>query len=415
MNVVLIGLLALAMLLGAVRLVRGPTDADRIVAAFGRVDGDAQVPVSDAPMSVERLEWEHIQRVLAEHGGNVSATARALQRFFPRQYLELLGRDSITELQLGDQTQREMTVLFTDIVYSVYDPIDGLDPCDVNQWHTLSPITYAHDDPLMSAYGISKYPFRDSENNPITPGTDIHGTYPWIDRQGNNLFFTTVDSTNYYADGAAVRTRYPASCVTPGCIVPTTAATIDDVEYGTEMRGVAFTGLWSHGKTVLLDNAMNNIDFGLHRDDEGQRFLALFAPGTEPPGVTPPAGGVSGQVRAGTGRDNSTLDVPVGMTENSTFIDSAQNLWNHDPHLQTATPRDVVWTLNTGRGSAEVAFDDYLDESAFIISESLKTRRRLRDTSPVSSPATSRASPSSMRAASPPSSRQCRISRKGAG
>ncbi|MCR2745391.1 response regulator transcription factor [Limnobacter parvus] len=29
-------------------------------------------------MSVSRLEWEHIQRVLAEHEGNVSATARAL-------------------------------------------------------------------------------------------------------------------------------------------------------------------------------------------------------------------------------------------------------------------------------------------------------------------------------------------------
>ena len=30
------------------------------------------------PLSVARLEWEHIQRVLAEHGGNISATARAL-------------------------------------------------------------------------------------------------------------------------------------------------------------------------------------------------------------------------------------------------------------------------------------------------------------------------------------------------
>jgi two-component system response regulator RegA len=27
---------------------------------------------------VDRLEWEHIQKVLAEHAGNVSATARAL-------------------------------------------------------------------------------------------------------------------------------------------------------------------------------------------------------------------------------------------------------------------------------------------------------------------------------------------------
>ncbi|SDV50299.1 response regulator transcription factor [Chitinasiproducens palmae] len=30
------------------------------------------------PLSVARLEWEHIQRVLAEHEGNISATARAL-------------------------------------------------------------------------------------------------------------------------------------------------------------------------------------------------------------------------------------------------------------------------------------------------------------------------------------------------
>jgi two-component system response regulator RegA len=31
-----------------------------------------------APLSVARLEWEHIQRVLADCGGNISATARAL-------------------------------------------------------------------------------------------------------------------------------------------------------------------------------------------------------------------------------------------------------------------------------------------------------------------------------------------------
>jgi two-component system, response regulator RegA len=28
---------------------------------------------------VSRLEWEHIQRVLGENGGNISATARALR------------------------------------------------------------------------------------------------------------------------------------------------------------------------------------------------------------------------------------------------------------------------------------------------------------------------------------------------
>jgi len=33
------------------------------------------------PLSIARLEWEHIQRVLAEHDGNISATARALNMY----------------------------------------------------------------------------------------------------------------------------------------------------------------------------------------------------------------------------------------------------------------------------------------------------------------------------------------------
>lgn len=37
-------------------------------------------PVGEAPLkSLERLEWEHIQRMLAEHGGNRSAAAKALK------------------------------------------------------------------------------------------------------------------------------------------------------------------------------------------------------------------------------------------------------------------------------------------------------------------------------------------------
>ena len=30
------------------------------------------------PLSVERVEWEHIQKVLKENDGNISATARSL-------------------------------------------------------------------------------------------------------------------------------------------------------------------------------------------------------------------------------------------------------------------------------------------------------------------------------------------------
>jgi len=35
-------------------------------------------PINDNPLSVDRLEWEHLQWVLMENGGNISATARAL-------------------------------------------------------------------------------------------------------------------------------------------------------------------------------------------------------------------------------------------------------------------------------------------------------------------------------------------------
>jgi class 3 adenylate cyclase/uncharacterized membrane protein len=40
---------------------------------------------------------------------------RANARFVPKQFLDFLGKESITDVQLGDQVQQEMTVLFSDI------------------------------------------------------------------------------------------------------------------------------------------------------------------------------------------------------------------------------------------------------------------------------------------------------------
>ena len=67
-----------AIKLGATYYLTKPADADQIVAAFNRDAGDDQTPVNQIPMSVNRLEWEHINRVLQEHKGNISETARAL-------------------------------------------------------------------------------------------------------------------------------------------------------------------------------------------------------------------------------------------------------------------------------------------------------------------------------------------------
>jgi len=67
-----------AIKLGATYYLAKPVDADTVEAAFERTRGDHTVEPSENLLSVERLEWEHIQRVLAEHRGNISATARAL-------------------------------------------------------------------------------------------------------------------------------------------------------------------------------------------------------------------------------------------------------------------------------------------------------------------------------------------------
>ncbi len=41
--------------------------------------------------------------------------AASFGRFVPREFLQFLGRKSIVDVQLGDQTQRDMTILFSDI------------------------------------------------------------------------------------------------------------------------------------------------------------------------------------------------------------------------------------------------------------------------------------------------------------
>lgn len=66
-----------AIKLGATQYLAKPANADEIVAAFGHI-ADSDAPIKAQPTQIENLEWEHIQRVLREHGDNISATARAL-------------------------------------------------------------------------------------------------------------------------------------------------------------------------------------------------------------------------------------------------------------------------------------------------------------------------------------------------
>lgn len=70
-----------AVRLGATHYLQKPADVDDILAAFARADlpKDAPpVPVGDEPPSLARVEWEHIHRVLADCGGNISQAAKKL-------------------------------------------------------------------------------------------------------------------------------------------------------------------------------------------------------------------------------------------------------------------------------------------------------------------------------------------------
>jgi two-component system response regulator RegA len=66
-----------AIKLGATQYLAKPANADEIIAAFGHI-ADSGAMLHTQPAKIDSLTWEHIQRVLQEHGNNVSATARAL-------------------------------------------------------------------------------------------------------------------------------------------------------------------------------------------------------------------------------------------------------------------------------------------------------------------------------------------------
>jgi two-component system response regulator RegA len=74
-----------AVKLGAVNYVTKPADVDDVLTAFGQkpeFEGEPDFP----PPSLASAQWEHIQRVLSDCGGNISEAARRLD--IPRRTLQ---------------------------------------------------------------------------------------------------------------------------------------------------------------------------------------------------------------------------------------------------------------------------------------------------------------------------------------
>lgn len=70
-----------AIRLGATNYISKPSDVDDILAAFAKGDNPPDITPSDdfAAPSLARAEWEHINRVLSDCGGNISEASRRLK------------------------------------------------------------------------------------------------------------------------------------------------------------------------------------------------------------------------------------------------------------------------------------------------------------------------------------------------
>ena len=85
-----------AIKVGATHYLSKPANAEEIVAAFGRLSADVDVDVREAPARIARVEWEHIQKVLAERGGNITEAAKVLgihRRTLQRKLVKRPPRD----------------------------------------------------------------------------------------------------------------------------------------------------------------------------------------------------------------------------------------------------------------------------------------------------------------------------------
>lgn len=240
-----------------------------------------------------------------------------------------------------------------DLVYSVLP--DHAQPCDVTGWNDFHPISHAPYDPnMVGRYGLASYPFRDTEGNYIADGADMGGTYPWVDRQGDNVFMSGMGGRLSEED----QSRYPRRCAQAG-------ANCDSYDQPKDYdRGQMIGGAWTHGKFVLLDAEINHVDWAVAVAPQGHYNVDLYRD----------AAGSDVSVRVGGGRFVMPLrkdmvpHYPAGYSFNANILDSVQNIFNYHQNLKTITPQDVVWLMSSGVATDEVSFDDYQYPDAFIVS-----------------------------------------------
>ncbi len=269
------------------------------------------------------------------------------------------------------------------IVYSVYP--DHFPQCDVTQWKQFHPISHAYEDSRMNPkYKFARYPMRDSLGNRIPGDHDFGGSYPWMDKDAANLFFTAMGTDTFYnRNSSGVKMPFPeapasASYFTPAIDNYLDQSFVQEAKYvearGARTSGISMAGFWTHGKTVVFDGNLNNVDYNFtvaNRVVNGDtinaaRKLKLY-------NRTP-----AGQFYESVGSNREIGGNEIGseaqrynslMSINSTFLGSIENRLNYSSSMKPATARDVVWLFGSTRHTEELAFDDYISPYFLINAE----------------------------------------------
>ncbi|MBK7862732.1 MAG: hypothetical protein IPJ65_29805 [Archangiaceae bacterium] len=250
-------------------------------------------------------------------------------------------------LDNGDVAERDFSLFYT---YAE-------EPCDVRAWFarangaftSLRPIPAAPYDRRLKTtagaprYGLAARPLR-NPNGRVYAETDVlSGAYPWMDKHGNNLIYSTTRPNLVRTEGTA---RFPVNRETGLLQV------ID-----TSPRGFATVGSWTQGREVMLDGLINSDDFGIEAGDTHK--IGLYRSSTSPIAVRVNGGGKFSENNL-TMKDFRGNNHHIESTENNTYM-----------HLGSlpVTPRDVVWTVIRGFAADEIAFDDFMDPYLVLFAE----------------------------------------------
>jgi two-component system sensor histidine kinase ChiS len=95
--------------LGAVDYITKPLQQEEVLARL-----NSHLTIRKLQQELQQMNLELEQRVI-ERTRELAESNHAYSRFVPKEFLQLLGQKRITDLQLGDQVQMDMTILFSDI------------------------------------------------------------------------------------------------------------------------------------------------------------------------------------------------------------------------------------------------------------------------------------------------------------